>query len=487
MNSKRRRQCGFSLLELLLAAALGALTTAAVAQLFVSNARAAVLQTGQARLQESARLALHFVAHSARSAGYLGCGPGTLADGLGGTWRGDLTQDLTMAVAGADDVGDADDVSAWELGDRELKPGSDVVLFRRIEGLGHDLAQQFDAGGELTIASTFAAASGQLAVLSGCGQLGVLGIESIARRSGRVALAASVDVDALAPTGVAYGDPAGPAATVLAPVVSEVYFVARGRFVNNRGEPGWSLWRKADRANEVVSGVDDLQVLYGIDTTPNDGDVAPVRYVTADDIGAAVVRSVWIRVTASSVDAVSEDDEPLEQTISQTVALRNPWIADVTARPRAQRGMVLLVSLGLLLSLTLVAVSAAQTTVLELRMARNGRDAALAFHAAEAALSDAESAIVAGTVSALSARAYGAPPPWQSHDWPDSESAYVVEAVATVGETPASEVAVFRVTARGQGPGSAVAWLQTTYGLANASGADPRMTGRLSWVALSAW
>ena len=325
MSARHPRHCGFSLLELLLAAALGALTTAAVAQLFVSNARASALQTGQARLQESARLALHFLADSARSAGYLGCGPGTLADGLGGAWRGDLAQDLTMAVAGADNVADADDVSAWELGDRELKPGSDVVLFRRIEGLGHDLAQQFDADSELIIGSTFVAASGQLAVLSACGHLGVLGVESIARRSGRVALAAYVDIDALAPTGFAYGDSAGPAATVLAPVVSETYFIARSRFVNNRGEPGWSLWRKGDRANEVVAGVDDLQVLYGIDTTPNDADVAPTRYVTADGIGATVVRAVWIRITASSVDAVTEGDQPLEQTISQTVALRNPW------------------------------------------------------------------------------------------------------------------------------------------------------------------
>ena len=150
----------------------------------------------------------------------------------------------------------------------------------------------------------------------------------------------------------------------------------------------------------------------------------------------------------------------------------------------AQRGMVLLVSLGLLLSLTLAAVSAAQTTVLELRMARNGRDAALAFHAAEAALSDAERAIVTGTVAALPPPAYGEASRWQSHHWPDSQSAYLVEAVAAVGGPPPGDVAVFRITARGRGPGGAVAWLQTTYGRRNAPGADPRMTGRLSWVAL---
>ena len=152
--------------------------------------------------------------------------------------------------------------------------------------------------------------------------------------------------------------------------------------------------------------------------------------------------------------------------------------------PRTERGMVLLVSLGLLLSLTLVAVSAAQTTVLELRMARNGRDAALAFHAAEAALADAEHAIMTGTVAALAPPAYGEAPRWQAHHWADSQSAYLVEAVATVGGPPPDDIAVFRITARGRGPGSAVAWLQTTYGRATAPGADPRRIGRLSWVAL---
>ena len=324
-NSARRPTGGFSLLELLLAAVLGVLTTAALAQLFLSNARAAALQTGQARLQESARLAVHFLAGSARAAGYFGCGPANLADGLGGTWRDAPTDDLTVPVLGADNVGDADEARAWGLGDRELKPGTDIVLFRRIEGLGHDLAAQFRSDTDLVIAGFFRPGPGLLAVLSGCGQFGVLGVDAIARRSGRVTLAKSVDVDALAPPGTAYGDPTGPAATVLAPVVAEIYFVARGRFVNNRGESSWSLWRKTGRSDEVVSGIDDLQVLYGIDPTPNDGDVALRRYVTGDGIGAGSVRAVYLRVTASSVDAVGEDDQPLAQTVSQTVTLRNPW------------------------------------------------------------------------------------------------------------------------------------------------------------------
>ena len=322
MKWNRRRAAGFSLLELLLAAALGVVMTVAVVQLFVANTRGYAMHGGHARLQESARLALGFLAASARSAGYLGCGGAVgVADGLDGAWRGHPVREVTVPVAGVDDVGGAGAVSGWGFGSRRLKTGSDVVLFRRVDDVGHDLAQPFDASGDLILASTFRPRSGELAVLSGCGKIGVLGIAKVAR-GGRVTLAKAVEIEALVPPGVVYGEASGPAATVVAPVATEIYFVARSRFINNRGERSWSLWRKTHRADEVVAGVDDLQVLYGIDAT-DDADLAPQRYLRADGIASGAVRSVRFTVTVSSIDAVTEADEPLTWTISQTVALRN--------------------------------------------------------------------------------------------------------------------------------------------------------------------
>ena len=158
----------------------------------------------------------------------------------------------------------------------------------------------------------------------------------------------------------------------------------------------------------------------------------------------------------------------------------------MTARAAAaQRGVVLLVSLSLLLALTLGALAAAQTTVLELRMTRNGADAALAFHAAEAALATAEKAIERGAAKpVLAFQYYGKDAPWRDYDWPDSPSAYVVEEVATIRDPGLPDVAVYRITARGQGPGGAVVRVQATYGVAAGTGADPATTGRLSWVVL---
>ena len=318
---------GFSLIELMLAAALGVLMTAAIVQLFMSNTRGVALLKGQARLQESARHALHFLAGSARSAGYLGCGAaGNFADSLDGTWRGNVMTDLSHPIAAIDNVGGPTDVADWDLGDRQLRPGSDIVAFRRIDGRGHDLAQPFGATGELVVASAFRPNPARVAVIAGCGKAGLLRVQSIARASGRVTLSAGVDVEVLAPDGVVYGTAAGPAATVLAPVVTEIYFVARSRWANNRGEPGWSLWRKTRRADEVVAGVEDLQLLFGIDTTPDDGMDTPQRYVRAEDIGLGTIRAVQMTVKVSSVDAVAEGDGKLMRTFSQTVAVRNRWV-----------------------------------------------------------------------------------------------------------------------------------------------------------------
>jgi type IV pilus assembly protein PilX len=61
--------------------------------------------------------------------------------------------------------------------------------------------------------------------------------------------------------------------------------------------------------------------------------------------------------------------------------------------PGRQRGTILVVSLLLLLVMTVLALSASQTTRLQERMAGNARDLDLAFQAAEAGLREAEFAI----------------------------------------------------------------------------------------------
>ena len=171
---------------------------------------------------------------------------------------------------------------------------------------------------------------------------------------------------------------------------------------------------------------------------------------------------------------------------------------------RRNSGVALFISLVLLLMLTIIGVSAVQSTSLEVRMARNDHDGMLAFQAAESALRDAEDQLeaIAGTANFVDAGTNGLwtvadlgdPPRWDDQTIWDADATsvlaatdvagvavrprYIIEYVASVvraenayqlddpyGQSASDRIEVFRVTARGIGgsPQSRV-MLQSTYG-----------------------
>ena len=189
----------------------------------------------------------------------------------------------------------------------------------------------------------------------------------------------------------------------------------------------------------------------------------------------------------------------------------NP-VAPSLGRRRQPRGSTLFVCLALLLALAAGGVAVAQTATLELRMARAEREAAFAFHAAEAALREAEAWVEANAASpatlfidrdGLYAQpAYGQPPPWlDDHAWAPGnsraasvpsgtaiQSRYMVEWLATLVDRgaadnplPATTIDIFRITARSVG--AAPATLQTTYARTR-SGPPRPLAGRISWLDL---
>jgi type IV pilus assembly protein PilX len=166
-------------------------------------------------------------------------------------------------------------------------------------------------------------------------------------------------------------------------------------------------------------------------------------------------------------------------------------------------GVALFISLVLLLLLTIIGVSAVQTTTLEVRMARNEHDTLLAFQSAESALRDAE-ALLETLTSAVSFTDAGTNGRWTIADLGDpdrwnlaglwtgalsvtgatnvagvaAQPRFIIEHVASVlrednayqlndpyaGGT-ADRIEMFRITARGVGGSpNAVVLLQSTYG-----------------------
>ena len=75
---------------------------------------------------------------------------------------------------------------------------------------------------------------------------------------------------------------------------------------------------------ELVEGVRNLQVSFGIDNTPNDSNRSANRYVDFSAVGANdIVRALRIEVTASTVDVVTDGNNPVTRTFVQTISLRN--------------------------------------------------------------------------------------------------------------------------------------------------------------------
>jgi type IV pilus assembly protein PilX len=175
-----------------------------------------------------------------------------------------------------------------------------------------------------------------------------------------------------------------------------------------------------------------------------------------------------------------------------------------TTKPgNRQDGVALFISLVLLLVLTIIGVSAVQSTSLEVRMARNDQDSLLAFQAAESALRDGEDFLdgITSTAAFVDNGAAGLwtvadfnqTPRWQTAGlWTSNQSVTATNAIAGVAEQPrfivehvasvlreenayqlddpyasgsADRIEMFRITARGVGGTAAAAvTLQSTFG-----------------------
>ena len=110
-------------------------------------------------------------------------------------------------------------------------------------------------------------------------------------------------------------------------VESTFFFVAPSTRQDRQGNTPLALWQKVGRTGpvELIQGVDDLQVRYGIDTTLADGIANSNQYVSFNSVPANVGQIVAVRVAiaVNSVDAVTDDGNRLQRTFSKTIMVRN--------------------------------------------------------------------------------------------------------------------------------------------------------------------
>jgi type IV pilus assembly protein PilW len=307
------KQAGLSLIELMISITLGLLLVLGATQVFLSSKNTYSYNEEIGWMQENARFALEQLKRDVRMAGFWGCNTdGDFVSTLNPMPSGNGWQiDFTRAVRGWD--GDDAAYPSPEFPGRPgpavsagpTVPDSDLLTIRRAD----DSMGQFNVVGThnpssavIPIDGTHPFQSGDILVVTDCTNTAVF------QHTGNGSNKANHNTGGgggLGPPGNCTKDLGGPAVGACGASTEYEYKEDNGATVMRaqayayyvdtapNGVP--SLYRReldsgsaAVVSQELVQGVENVQVLYGEDLN---NDSSPERYVNADDVGD------WSRVT----------------------------------------------------------------------------------------------------------------------------------------------------------------------------------------------
>ncbi|WP_193166412.1 PilW family protein [Microbulbifer hainanensis] len=312
------KQRGLSLIELMIGILLSAVLLLGVLQIFDANRRTHSLQESLSRIQESGRMATDMLSKELRGAAFDGC-----------------VVDPTLLVNNADTIFDGDFVSGTDnvtgtvtLGGKTVEPGTDVL---RVRGA-------LDAcGGEGRIAANISGT--QVEIEGSCNGIKAGDYVMVAScRAGDITTVASlVGSPTILTVDDTFSSLYDADAAIYRPYVRD-YFISRDTTTNLPGL--FVRENEASSAQELIPGVEDLQVIYGRDAGGGDdivdiwgappanavesGQVAAIRIqllVAADERSGA--KQLKYTRLGTTVQISAPDDGRLRKTYSALTKLRN--------------------------------------------------------------------------------------------------------------------------------------------------------------------
>ncbi len=312
------RQAGMTLVELLVAMALGAFLILGVVNVFLANKDSSQIETSLARLQENGRIALDLLVSDLRDAYYIGCGSRTgfitpIASGV--TWTPlDGWERLAAGFAPALPAALNATVGA------NARIGSDVVYLAH--GRPLNVATQADVGSAATtvpVSSNLECISqSETVIIASCSNAILFRVTNTPACDGS---ATNFQFGLAGNTTDTLG--AGfPAGTELMQTFEKVWYVAdTGRRRTPANIPVNALFRLTNgTALEMVEGVEYMQILYGEDVGGGQ-----LRYVPANngtlDIGAGEIVSIQVALLMQSYEQVLDaPDTRAYQVLDQEIA-----------------------------------------------------------------------------------------------------------------------------------------------------------------------
>lgn len=357
------RQRGVTLVELMVALLLGMLLTAGMIQVFASNRVTYEFNQGLSRIQENARFSLDHIAYTTRMAGYRGClsdvaffnnlyTPSDFRDNLEDGLQGHNANGTGVGqayTAGAVNPLPSTNPANWspalpaELNNRVI-PGSDVLIVRSVAGDARPLVTPFSDSAQLFVAGPHDFANGEILVATDCQKASIFQLTNSAAVGFGVNLVHS-NAGGFTPgnDGPTWGpDQEYGLGSEVARLQTFAFYIGQGA----SGRPTLFQLRlqpitgtsSGFAAEELVEGVDTMQVRYGVDT---DNNGAVDNWQTADAVADwTQVLSAEVTLLARAADEYGSDidsanynlagvqfnpvdDRRLRQVFSTTIGVRN--------------------------------------------------------------------------------------------------------------------------------------------------------------------
>lgn len=329
----RRRQAGIGLVEIMISLVLGLIVTGAIVQIYLTTKRQNDMQGSLTGRQESARFAAQIIQRDAQMAGYRGClrDVGNVTNSL--NTPNDFLYRFGRHVEGFEDgVGAPASIT-------NVVANTDVLTLRTVDdpGLFTTAAMGNATADPVTTAGLDPAplAVNDIALITDCGGAAIFQVTGYDTGTGAIVHNTGGSAPGNASKNLVRRFAAG---SQLFTVRTTTYFIR-----NSDNGTGPALWRRSGGVaapQELAEGIENLQVLYGVDT---DGNQTADEYRTANNVAAAdwanVVSLQVALLVAGVTDRVSEtdprtfdllgevvgpfDDGRLRRVVTFTVALRN--------------------------------------------------------------------------------------------------------------------------------------------------------------------
>jgi type IV pilus assembly protein PilW len=338
MKNQRKRQAGISLVEILIALVISLFLLGGVIQVYLSNQSAYRFGEAVARIQENGRFSIEVMTQDLRMAGFFGCAlfdpedPENIVNNLDPSGPGYDPSLYDFVLAGVIQGTEGDGLN-----------GSDSVTLRGSMPGQLNVVPPYnvDTSANIFVNSNNVLQPDDIVMISNCRGADIFQITNTTTSPMSNAMAVVHNTGAGAPGNYNPDNCKGGNAHCFSQSYGADAAIFRLQTVTYTIAPGASgepaLWRSQNGVDqELIEGVEQLQVEYGLDT---DDDDFPNRFVTIDNVPNTFdIVSVRIMLLVRSVDefvaegnqaydfngaTVQAGDRRLRQEFSTTIALRN--------------------------------------------------------------------------------------------------------------------------------------------------------------------